>query len=101
MHCDKHYMDDGNEKCPFVDSNVCTVTNTTWMMVMLCLPQEKCNSLESQELPEDAVETVAQELETKINAARKTEQTIMKKMADFVGKHFPVPDPVQVGCSLT
>ena len=35
-------MDDGNEKCPFVDSNVCIVTNTTWMMVILCLPQEKC-----------------------------------------------------------
>ena len=65
-------------------------------MKILCLLQEKCNSLESQELPEDAVETVAQELETKINTARKTEQTIMKKMADFVGKHFPVPDPAQV-----
>jgi hypothetical protein len=42
------------------------------------------------------VEVVAQELEGKINTARHTERTVMRKMAEFVGKHFPVPEPEQV-----
>ncbi|KAK7469627.1 hypothetical protein BaRGS_00036356 [Batillaria attramentaria] len=61
--------------------------------------QEKCQALEAQEPAEDALEAVAQELETKINAAQKTEQTVMKKMAAFVGKHFPVPEQAQASRS--
>ncbi|PVD25952.1 hypothetical protein C0Q70_13618 [Pomacea canaliculata] len=58
--------------------------------------QEKCNSLVSTEPAEDAVEVVAQELTSKIDAARETEKLVMKRMAAFVSKHFPLPDQSQV-----
>ncbi|XP_070181071.1 centromere protein K-like isoform X2 [Littorina saxatilis] len=58
--------------------------------------QEKSNSLEAEDPPQDAVETVTQELENKINAAGKTEEAMMKKLADFVEEHFPLPEPAQI-----
>lgn len=61
--------------------------------------QEKCRLLEAQEPVENALDAVAQELESKINAAQKTEQKVMKKMAVFVGIHFPIPDQDQVSRS--
>ncbi|KAL8615528.1 hypothetical protein ACOMHN_028191 [Nucella lapillus] len=58
--------------------------------------QENCEGLDGEGPPEDAVETVAQELEVKVNQARQTERVVMKKMAAFVAKHFPRPEPAQV-----
>ncbi|XP_076441610.1 centromere protein K-like [Babylonia areolata] len=58
--------------------------------------QERCEGLEGEHPPEDAVETVAQELVSKINQIRQTERSVMKRMAAFVTKHFPVPEPDEV-----
>lgn len=58
--------------------------------------QEKCDHVANEQPAEDAVETVVQELETKINLAQQMERSVMKKMAAFVAKHFPVPEPAQV-----
>lgn len=45
---------------------------------------------------ESSMEVMTQELENKITAAQKIERTVMKKMAAFVGQHFPLPDQSQV-----